>query len=97
MCRTPRIWRSVLAREDWHTRLLHGSDHPLPGVMPLYAPAQLAALGLLDEDAVAPLRRIRHHNPLLFDFVLKRQLRDGTARLPRSVFETRHFFAHRAA
>ena len=95
--REPRIWRSVLAREDWHTRLLHGSDHPLPGVMPLYAPAQLAALGLLDDDAVAPLRRIRQHNPLLFDFVLKRHLRDGTARLPRSVFETRHFFARRAA
>ncbi len=90
--REPRIWRSVLVREDWHPRLLHGSDHPLPGVMPLYAPAQLAAAGLLDEAAVAPLRRIREHNPLLFDFVLKRHLRDGSARLSKSVFQTRRVF-----
>ncbi len=38
------------------------------------------------------LRQIREHNPILFDFVLKRSLwLDGRA-FPASVFETRGFF-----
>ena len=85
--RTPQVWRSVLQREDWHPRLLHGSDHPLPGVIPLFSPSRLQRAGLLDEADVAPLLRIREHNPLLFDLVLKRRLRAGTSRLPASVFE----------
>ena len=35
------VQRTLIARRDWHARLLHGSDHPLPGLMPLYAPRQL--------------------------------------------------------
>jgi uncharacterized protein len=65
--RTPAVWRTVLQRDDWHPRLLHGSDHPLPGIMPLYAPTQLADAGLLDAAKIPVLRRIREHNPLLFD------------------------------
>ena len=65
--------------------------------MPLYAPARLAADGLLDDNAVAVLRRIREHNALLFDFVLKRHLRDGSARLADAVFDTRRHFAYRPA
>ena len=95
--RTPSTWRIVLQRADWHDRLLHGSDHPLPGLMPLHSPARLAAAGLLDPAAVPPLRRIREHNPLLFDFVVKRHLRDGSARLAASVFDTRRHFARHAA
>jgi mannonate dehydratase len=38
------------------------------------------------------LTEIRHYNPLLFDFVLKRSLRLGGAALGASVFETRRFF-----
>ncbi|HEX6362929.1 MAG TPA: amidohydrolase family protein [Albitalea sp.] len=87
--RTPAARRTLLQRDDWHPRLLHGSDYPLPGVMPLYAPARLADEGLLDRADVDPLLAVRAHNPLLFDFVLKRRLRAGTARFPRGVFETR--------
>src|SRR5207237_209594 len=90
--RTPAVRRTLLQRDDWHARLMHGSDYPLPGVMPLYAPASLANEGLLEPSAVEPLRRIRAHNPLLFDFVLKRHLHSGAARLPSSVFETRRHF-----
>ena len=88
--RTAAARRMLLKREDWHPRLLHGSDYPLPGVMPLYAPARLVAEGLLEAADVQPLLDIRMHNPLLFDFVLKRRLRAGAARFPRGVFETRH-------
>lgn len=90
--RSEHAWRTVLRRGDWHARLLHGSDHPLPGLMPLYAPARMAAIGLLDAARVEPLRRIRAHNPLLFDFALKRHLRDGSARLGDAVFDTRRHF-----
>jgi len=87
--RAPRIGRTLIERDDWHPRLLHGSDHPLPGVMPLFRPDRLAAAGLLAADAVAPLNAIREHNALLFDFVLKRQLRSGSARLSNVIFDTR--------
>lgn len=81
------VGRMLLQRRDWHARLLHGSDHPLPGVMPLFSPRRLAHAGLLDEADIATLERIRKHNPLLFDFVLKRRLRWQGAVLPASVFE----------
>lgn len=85
--RTPEVWRAVLQRQDWHGRLLHGSDHPLPGVMPLFAPRRLVAAGLLDEADVPVLLRVRNHNPLLFDLLLKRRLRSGQMRLSEAVFE----------
>jgi mannonate dehydratase len=91
--RRAAVWHTLLRREDWHDRLLHGSDHPLPGVMPLYNPQKPAAEGLLDDAAVAPLRAIREHNPLLFDFVLKRSVKCGTARLHPLVFDTRRLWA----
>lgn len=77
---------------DWSARLLSGSDYPLPGIMPLYSPRGLAADGLLDPAAVDPLKAIRRHNPLLFDFVIKRHLALGGRRLAKGVFETRGFF-----
>jgi uncharacterized protein len=87
--RESTVWRALLQRQDWHSHLLHGSDYPLPGVMPLFSPKQLAAAGLLDASVVAPLLRLREHNALLFDFVLKRNLRLGSLSLPASVFEAR--------
>jgi mannonate dehydratase len=88
----------VIEREDWHPRLLNGSDYPLPGVMPIFSVDYLVSLGLLQESAAPVLKEIRAHNPLLFDFVLKRHLRSGRTSatagkaLARSVFETRAFF-----
>jgi mannonate dehydratase len=89
-----RAWalKLVLQRSEWHARLLNGSDYPLPGVMPLFAPSSFVAEGLLPAAAVPVLHEIRHHNPLLFDFVLKRSLRLGEQHFPASVFETRRFF-----
>lgn len=95
--RSPSALRTLLRRGDWHARLLHGSDHPLPGVTALVSPLKLAVAGLLDTRDVAPLRQIRRHNPLLFDLVLKRRLRDGSARFASDVFETRRHFAGRTA
>lgn len=81
----------VIERTDWHPRLLNGSDYPLPGVMPIFSVDYLVSLGLLEERAAPVLREIRAHNPLLFDFVLKRALRSRGRSLSKSVFETRRF------
>lgn len=87
--RSAEVWRTVLQRQDWHDRLLHGSDHPLPGLMPLFSLAKLERAGLLAAADVEPLTRVREHNPLLFDLLLKRRLRAGSARLGAGIFEGR--------
>jgi mannonate dehydratase len=87
--RALRVARTLLERADWHPRLLHGSDHPLPGLMPLYRTERFAAAGLLEAGAVEPLDAIRAHNPLLYDFALKRHLRHGGARFSPVIFDTR--------
>jgi predicted TIM-barrel fold metal-dependent hydrolase len=88
----------VIERAHWHARLLNGSDYPLPGVMPVFSVDYLVSLKLLEPSAAPVLREIRAHNPMLFDFVLKRVLRVGRTRttagkaLAAGVFETRGFF-----
>lgn len=84
--------RTAIERDDWHPRLLNGSDYPLPGVMPLFSVSYMVELGLIPASAAPVLSGIRKHNPLLFDFVLKRQLRSNGKRFGRGVFETRNFF-----
>jgi mannonate dehydratase len=86
---------TALSRTDWHERLLNGSDYPLPGVMPLFSVDYMVALGLIPRSAAPTLSAIRRHNPLLFDFVLKRQLRHQGAGLTPGIFETRRFFDRR--
>jgi uncharacterized protein len=82
----------VIEREEWHPRLLNGSDYPLPGVMPIFSVDYLVSLGLAQASAAPVLKEIRGHNPLLFDFVLKRHLRSKGKAFAKSVFETRAFF-----
>ena len=83
---------TLLSRQDWHGRLLFGSDYPLTGVMPLISVHALADMGLLDPREVPTIIEIRRHNPLLFDFVLKRRLVAGGRRFATGVFETRGYF-----
>jgi predicted TIM-barrel fold metal-dependent hydrolase len=87
---------TLLERQDWHARLVNGSDYPLPGVMPIFSVRDLVARGLLAPAAQEVLKAIRSHNPLLFDFVLKRALRWNGKSFAASVFETRGFFLRRA-
>ena len=82
----------VVEREEWHPRLLNGSDYPLPGVMPIFSVDYLVSLKLVQESVAPVLKEIRSHNPLLFDFVLKRHLRSKGKALGKSIFETRSFF-----
>lgn len=84
--------RRLLERRDWHPRLLYGSDYPLPGVMPIFAPRQLAAQGLLTEPEAAFLSGLRRHNPLLFDLALMRLLAVNGKGFDTAVFATRRVF-----
>ena len=87
------VLRDIIDREDWHRRLLFGTDYPLPGILPLVSPAQLAHEGMLDPAAAPVLEAIREHNPILFDLVLKRHLHSHGKRLAPTIFETRRFFS----
>lgn len=90
--RSAAALRRIIERSDWHLRLLNGSDYPLPGVMPLISVSRMVDLGFIESAAAPVLMEIRSHNPLLFDFVLKRHLRAGGKRLAPVAFETRAFF-----
>ena len=82
----------ILTKREWHPRLLNGTDYPLPGIMPLFSVNGFVKAGLLEESKAVVIRKLRDVNPLLFDFVLKRNLRYDGAAFPASVFETRPFF-----
>ena len=90
--RKPAVIRTLLERQDLHDRLLHGSDYPLPGILPLTSLPALVRAGFLPSDAVRDLEKLRQHNPLLFDFSLKRLLSFRGHALQAKVFETRQFF-----
>jgi mannonate dehydratase len=86
------VVRRIVETQDWHERLLNGSDYPLPGILPLISPAALADAGMLAAEVAPVLETVREHNPILFDFVLKRHLKSDGVTLPAGVFETRRFF-----
>ena len=90
--RMGRPLRALLERQEWHSRLLNGSDYPLPAVMPLVSLTRMVAAGYLREAEAAVLSAVRRHNPLLFDFVLKRCLHAGGKRFSPAVFHTRRVF-----
>ena len=81
---------TILEREDLHERLVNGSDYPLPAVNILIRTRPLVKQGYLTSSEGEGLREIYDYNPLLFDFVLKRNLkRPGTSKtLPAAVFMT---------
>jgi mannonate dehydratase len=91
------VLQTLLARPEWHNRLLNGSDYPLPGIPLLTSLRKLIKLQLLDAATQAFLIGLREHNPLLFDFALKRLLRYNGVGFADAVFETRDFFDRKAA
>ncbi len=92
--RDVNVWHTVIQRTEWHPRLLHGSDHPLPGVMALHRPAAWVRARLLSREDANHIDALRHHNPLLADLVLKRMVRSNGVALSTDVFNTRRHFHH---
>lgn len=91
--RRAAVWRRIVSESAWRPRLVHGSDYPLPEGGPLYNLEALSYAKVRDAALVPTFQSIRRRNVLLFDFVLKRQLRFGAATLASSVFMARHTLA----
>ena len=83
---------TVIEHDEWQSRLLNGSDYPLPGILPLFSLKQMVGRGYITQADADVLSDIRRHNPLLFDFVLKRTLRIGQKAFSTAVFHTKEFF-----
>ncbi|OGT18886.1 MAG: hypothetical protein A2V90_02565 [Gammaproteobacteria bacterium RBG_16_57_12] len=91
--RDAAIIAEIIRRQDWHPRLLQGSDYPLPGVMPVFSLDMFVGPGYLQQQEADFLSQVRVYNPLLFDIGLKRLLQADGLRLGNTVFETRRMFA----
>jgi predicted TIM-barrel fold metal-dependent hydrolase len=87
--RLPIPLRTLLAHPDFDHRLLNGSDYPLPGVDLVVWTRRLVQLGMISPGERRALNEIWKHNPLLFDFVLKRVLREPKTgrRWPATLFQ----------
>ncbi len=83
---------NIINRKDWVTRLVNGSDYPLPGVMPLFSVDDMVERGWLLKSEGEVIKQIREYNPILFDFVLKRTLRIDGKRLANEIFESARVF-----
>jgi mannonate dehydratase len=95
--RTDRVLRTVVQRDDWHHRLVNGSDYPLPGVMPVFSVRGFVRRGYLDETQARTLIEVRRYNPVLFDLLLKRMLRIDGKGFDARVFESRRLFVQAQA
>ncbi len=82
----------LLQRADLHSRLLNGSDYPLPAILPIISLKQLVSKNLLDVAHADLLKTIRLYNPIMFDFALKRLIAVNGNTFSSSIFETRRFF-----
>ena len=87
--RRPAPLQTLLARPDLDGRLLNGSDYPLPGVDLIIWTRRLVELKLISPAERRALNEIWKQNPLLFDFVLKRTLKDPKSerRWPADLFQ----------
>ncbi len=86
------VLEAVIRHDEWQARLLNGSDYPLPGILPLFSLKQMVRRGYITQAEADVLSAIRQHNPLLFDFVLKRTLRIDQKAFSTAPFHTREFF-----
>ena len=94
--RAGRVLKTLLETDEWHDRLVNGSDYPLPGVLPVFSLRKLVREQFIDRDAARALTEIRRHNPILFDFTLKRLVRSGNKRFSPRVFESRRVYGRTA-
>ncbi|NVJ67385.1 MAG: amidohydrolase family protein [Gammaproteobacteria bacterium] len=90
--RSPEKLKYLIENQEWHSRLVNGSDYPLPAVMPLISLKRLIRANLLDEKWQADLNLLRQHNGLAFDFAVKRLLQSNGQQFSTQIFETQNVF-----
>jgi len=91
--RLPRPLLEILRQPALQDRLVNGSDYPMPAINCVISLRKLERMGMIATGERKALREIYDCNPLLFDFVLKRTVRDPTTgnRLSAKLFEARSF------
>lgn len=77
--RVGRPLETVLRDDSLQGRMINGSDYPLPAINALMQTGAIVKAGFLTEPERELLNEIDRHDPLLFDFVMKRTLRLRTA------------------
>lgn len=66
---------TLLENPEYHSRIVNGSDYPLPAINILYRTTQFKKLGYITDKEMKMLNEIYDYNPLVFDFALKRNLK----------------------
>jgi predicted TIM-barrel fold metal-dependent hydrolase len=86
--RMPDPLLALLKHPNLHSRLVNGSDYPLPAINSLIWTRSMARSGFITPAERESLNEIYDYNPLLFDFVLKRTLRhpETKQKLSPSIF-----------
>ena len=74
--RNPEHLRTLLNNDQWHHRLINGSDYPLPAINLLIRTGRLKRQQFITADHRVWLNEIYHCNPLLFDIAVKYCLKD---------------------
>ena len=79
---------TLLERPDLWSRLVNGSDYPIPAINVLVQTRALVREGFVTREEREALNEIYDYNPLLFDFVVKLTMRhpETGVRLPAAVF-----------
>jgi predicted TIM-barrel fold metal-dependent hydrolase len=81
-------FKNIIDNEKLKGKILYGSDYPLPATYFLYPVDKLIEEGYLKSHLGKPLKEIFKYNPLVFDFVLKRNIQHPITgkKLPPEVF-----------
>jgi len=83
----------LIDHQNIHSRLIFGTDYPIPCVNVSVLTIQLAKNGLITTEERELVNEIYHYNPILFDFCLKRILRSSSGKqFCLSIFRTNSFF-----
>ena len=90
--RSQSALETIYIHDEWHDRLVYGSDYPLPGVMPVFSPQTSVDRGYISSNQAQILSEIRTYNPLMFDVLYKRMIRIQGKKLSNSAFHTRSVF-----
>ena len=86
------VIEQIVQTEQWHDRLVYGSDYPLPAVKPVFSPQNYVNWGMLPESEAEILSEVRRYNPVLFDVMLKRRIKVNGKQIKSSAFESRRHF-----
>lgn len=89
--RIGRPIQEVIKHPEHANRLVNGSDYPLPAINILYRTGQLEKLGFITEEEKNALNEIYQYNPILFNYVMKRTLKDPVtkAKLSPQIFDAK--------